>query len=352
AGTTASADATVTIEQEQLEPIVADFSLSQNPDNPFNFTFVASAQGGTGSFTYSWDFGDGQSQTDLPTPDVAHTYGNTGSYTVTLTVNDGQETVPVSRNLSITQQSITPILPDIEEVSSDLTQIYNAATNPDQETPRDTSSIAIIGDQTATDPNFLAPFASGRNYTLADGTDQLQSVITRFENSLDQRRSLSNINEMIQASPRPECEGQTELVCYINERNAITVIIGVGYQDALNMTNPAEFADRLTQAINQAKGANAVPVLLTLYPSNDATMQEGINAINQVIIDVGASNNVPVINVWRGLSGLPDNGISGTTPNVDPSGEGFLSPNTQGGINAMNFFTLSTLNDIVNQVFD
>jgi PKD repeat protein len=48
--------------------------------------FAASAQGGSGTYTYAWVFGDGSAPST--TRNATHSYGATGTYTATLWVND------------------------------------------------------------------------------------------------------------------------------------------------------------------------------------------------------------------------------------------------------------------------
>ena len=85
-------------------------------------------------------------------------------------------------------------------------------------------------------------------------------------------------------------------------------------------------------------------------------MQQGIAALNDEIIaagnDVDAVNGarVPVVNVWRGLNALPNRGIDGVNPSVGPQGAGFLTANPTGGANARNYYTLKTLEALVNQL--
>ncbi len=269
---------------------------------------------------------------------------------MTVIVNDGQSEATFTTTVSITQQLIVPVQPNINEITNDLRPIYNAATNPEQETPRNTGAIAIIGDQTASNPNFLLPFRAGEPYTVTDSAASLGSVISRFGDGLNQR-NVPSLEALISPSGDPACNGQTELVCYINQTNSTIVVIGVGIQDAINMTDASTLDNRLNQAIQQAIAANSIPVLLTLYPSEEATMQAGIDTVNAAIIRAGDVNNVPVINVWRAVNDIPG-GVVGSTPSTDPQGAGYLTFPPSAGFNAMNYYTLATLNDIVNAVFD
>jgi PKD repeat protein len=66
---------------------------------------MGSASGGTGPYTYSWDFGDGQSAT---TQEAPHTYSTAGTFTATLTVTDS---VPVTATATEKiDVSVTPSL--------------------------------------------------------------------------------------------------------------------------------------------------------------------------------------------------------------------------------------------------
>jgi hypothetical protein len=73
---------------------------------PLLVNFDASPAGGGGSFTYSWDFGDGFTG-NIKNP--SHTYTNAGSYTATVTVKDlltmGQPTITCSKIITVGQTS-------------------------------------------------------------------------------------------------------------------------------------------------------------------------------------------------------------------------------------------------------
>src|SRR5918996_296396 len=70
------------------EPLSASFSIdSTNGDTaPATFLFEADAQGGTGPYTYIWNFGDGSPQGSGIS--IHHTFEQAGTYDVTLAVID------------------------------------------------------------------------------------------------------------------------------------------------------------------------------------------------------------------------------------------------------------------------
>ncbi len=66
-------------------------------------TFTASAAGGTGGYTFRWDFGDHSTGIG---PNATHAYSSIGSYAVTLTVTDGLgSAVNRTINVSVTRAS-------------------------------------------------------------------------------------------------------------------------------------------------------------------------------------------------------------------------------------------------------
>jgi PKD repeat protein len=84
------------------EPLSVSFSIdSTNGDTaPATFLFEADAQGGTGPYTYIWNFGDGSPQGSGIS--IHHTFEQAGTYDVTLAVIDstGQD-ISVSRQVNV-----------------------------------------------------------------------------------------------------------------------------------------------------------------------------------------------------------------------------------------------------------
>ncbi len=73
-----------------------------------NIQFTANATGGVSPYSYSWNFGDGTSDTGNP---VTHSYSAAGYYTVTVTVTDSiGETASDSVTINIQQVSTSMTL--------------------------------------------------------------------------------------------------------------------------------------------------------------------------------------------------------------------------------------------------
>ena len=74
--------------------VQAELDPQDGSTAPASYLFEARISGGTGPYTYHWDFGDGQQQSGSEQPEgenrpwVFHTYENPGTYTITVTVTD------------------------------------------------------------------------------------------------------------------------------------------------------------------------------------------------------------------------------------------------------------------------
>jgi len=126
--------ATTTIEVTNTPPD-ADFTYNQpSPEfcEPVYFYDASYDPDWCDSWTYYWDFGDGESSTDM---DPVHTYDTSGTYTVTLTVTDGYgDSDSISYDITVINN---PPYADFE-VSSDYLShcnqpvyFYDYSTDPD-----------------------------------------------------------------------------------------------------------------------------------------------------------------------------------------------------------------------------
>ncbi|MDQ3908957.1 MAG: PKD domain-containing protein, partial [Thermoproteota archaeon] len=86
-GRTASDSVRVTVEPPPPLTAVEIISSGTEGVAPATFDFEANVTGGTGPYTYSWDFGDGSVEVD-DDETISHTFDLGGSYNVRVTVTD------------------------------------------------------------------------------------------------------------------------------------------------------------------------------------------------------------------------------------------------------------------------
>jgi len=67
---------------------------------PLTVQFTSTPIGGTGAYTYDWNFGDGTTPDDK-TQNPTHTYAGTGTFTATVTVNDGTSVATCTQTITV-----------------------------------------------------------------------------------------------------------------------------------------------------------------------------------------------------------------------------------------------------------
>jgi hypothetical protein len=115
-------------EQQPSLPLTASISIdSTNGDTvPATFLFETDPEGGTGPYTYSWNFGDGSPQ--VTEEDIEHTFANPGTYVVTLTVTDSTgQAVTDRREVNVRPAATTtePAPPSPSATGSNATLVGN-----------------------------------------------------------------------------------------------------------------------------------------------------------------------------------------------------------------------------------
>jgi hypothetical protein len=293
------------------------------------------------------------------------TFGAAGDYTINLTVNDGVTSVTASHTVTVaaTQPSIvetTDILPNIPAMGDRLRGIHQSfATN--------TSAFAIVGDETAEFTSYLDPFGGDPSgYTIDPSVAGLQGTIDRYRTDLGDgansfnRQSVATglgliAEDLIRTASNPPCDGSETLIgCELRVVNPSVVIINIGYSDVVIATDPATFEAQMNQIVQEAVNRGVIPVLATIIPNpGDPGVEHRTESLNEAIINVATSNNIPLFNQWRMFHELPNNGLDGANfPSVAPEGEGFLSQNTTAGANTRNRTILTLLDMLTPDIFN
>lgn len=259
-----------------------------------------------------------------------------------------------------------PVIPDLSgQVQANLKKIFQAG----EKAGNRASIFALAGDESATEGGYLEPFANPQGYALDNDTQALKEIIDWYnQTALDggnsfTRRGLASragwtVHDLVDASKADPGQCQPDerpLGCELRVTKASVVIISVGANDVLQGTNPEQFRADLRTAFMVAVNHGAIPVFTTIAPRLDGKVTpEQTRAYNNIIISVANNNNIPVINVWRALTQLPNNGLNGdqASLSISPNGPGDLT--AQGitfGMNRRNTVTLRTLNALRANIF-
>src|SRR3989338_1871739 len=107
---TGSTTVTVTAPPPPTPEIQAAFTAPNNSPALSSVRFTSTVSGGTGSYTYSWNYGDGTTGSEA---NPSHVYTTQGSYTATMTVTSGPKTAVKTQ--TITVLAAIPQNPDTNE---------------------------------------------------------------------------------------------------------------------------------------------------------------------------------------------------------------------------------------------
>lgn len=150
--------------------------------------------------------------------------------------------------------------------------------------------------------------------------------------------------------------GSSVLECELQAVKPAVMLISIGMNDAIDGRDVSEFRSNLQRIIDTIAANGTIPVLMTTVRRTDgAVSAEQLLAINEQIIDAANVNVIPVINVYRGMSELPNAGLdgNGVSLSVSPNGGGslFLSDTQTYGVNALNAYILQTLDLLRSNIF-
>ena len=192
-GDTASDSVGITA-ADNTQPVVTASSDVDTGTRPLVVNFSAAGQGGNGTLTYQWFFGDGSAPGAGAA--VSHTYANQGIYTATVVVTDAdgdtsQDSITINvldqaPDLKVESFTVTPSGDDLvfevvirnagvqDATSSFVVRFYeDLATAPDSSTPSSTSrsvfnTVPAGGTATVTATRFDRPIGNYSSWVLVD----------------------------------------------------------------------------------------------------------------------------------------------------------------------------------------
>ena len=155
-------------------------SFTTNESSPLNIDFSATASGGDGVYTFSWDFGDGNVGTGQNT---SHAYGAGATYDVTLTISDGSGNTPavVSQQVTATE-AVIPIAGSFTTNESSPLNIDFSATASGGDGVY-TFNWDFGDGNVGTGQNVSHAYGAGATYdvtlTISDGSGNTPAIITQ-----------------------------------------------------------------------------------------------------------------------------------------------------------------------------
>ncbi|MCU0463564.1 MAG: PKD domain-containing protein [Anaerolineae bacterium] len=350
AGGESTTNQTVSVSEAAVAP-TADFTFEAT-ELSVAFTDTSSE----GIESWAWDFGDGNTSADQ---NPTHVYAEANTYRVTLTVTQGGLTGSVTYDVTVeatpeepSEADEAPVLPDLGALRGNLNAIV---VNSDGSLKPDV--FAVVGDRTAQAPNFLRAFAD--SYELGEVATDLEATIQAYlAGDAGGSNSFARAGSAVQNSFNADtilngdggC-GSSPLVCELDATAASVVIISLGYRDAVEGTDMAQFEERLRAIVDTTTARGVIPVLLTPFPRPE--LGNTVRDYADAIVRIADEKQVPLVNVWGLFATLPDGGMAGDDPTVAGAGAARLNNNTVSnfGENARNFNVLSLLRDIRAGIF-
>ncbi len=219
--------------------------------------------------------------------------------------------------------------------------------------------FAKIGASATVNRNFMRCFA-GPNVDLADHAEL--STTWRYFND-DQRaapylrRSGAaaegwHVGRAVWGSPSPA-------VREVRDLDARFAVVMYGTND-IELGRPHRYAQLMLRLTRTLTVRGVIPILSTIMPrDDDVDADRMVSLYNAVVRGVAQSEQVPMVDLHRELSRLPDHGLSrdGIHPNVyfrdgDPHGCNFSARGLQHGYNVRNLLTLTALDRLRRHVLE
>jgi GDSL-like Lipase/Acylhydrolase family len=222
-------------------------------------------------------------------------------------------------------------------------------------------AFSRVGDSITATPNFLASIGSP-GYSpglLGDHLDLASTIAFYREHAVDVsgNNSFNHVSlaagigwssATLLAGPA----SRTPLALEFSATHPSVSLIMIGTNDVIQGVDPQVFRANLTAIVDTAISLGAIPVLSTIpYMTGGALTVDnaGVSAVNQVIVEVAATLDVPLLNYWRALQALPGEGIDlfGVHPSSAPFGSAvFTEAGLAWGYNVRNLIALQVLAEI------
>ncbi len=212
-----------------------------------------------------------------------------------------------------------PVSPDLSPNALQI--LLGARNNPSL----DIHVFSKVGDCQMTPATFLGGFANG-TYAVPSGLD---AAVSWFSNSMTTESvtaanglGISSVLDPLfgLAAGHSQClANETPLDCELRTRHPAVVLVAMG----TNWKPHAEvsFEKYLRQVVDQILATGALPILATKADDIEGDWKLDL-AISQVAYDY----DLPLVNVWRSVQGLPNHGLEAPL-NEYLTGDGWMAAN-------------------------
>ncbi len=214
-------------------------------------------------------------------------------------------------------------------------------------------AFSKVGDCETYSPYFLAPFdMSQTGYRLGEQYASLADTISYFEGSFERVSmaanpgfSVASVLSPLWADAQTCRTNESPLVCEIRIHKPAVMLVMFGTND-VKTSSRVGFEANLKRLLDIALANNVVPVLVT-----KADNLEGDDSINAIIARVAYEYDLPVLNLWRAMHDLPQNGLMEDGIHLTYAQPFFDAPeNMQMGWPVRNLVTLQMLAFLHNEL--
>ena len=212
-----------------------------------------------------------------------------------------------------------PVVPELSEHAVQI--LASAATN----TSLNLRSISKIGDCQFTPATFLAGYVKG-DYPLPEEYERTAhySKESMVRDSITAANGLgvsSVLNPMFAAGAGyQECQRtETPLDCELRTRRPVVVLVALGtnWKPRQEIT----FEEHLRTVVETILASGALPILATKADNIEEDWK-----LNLANARVAADYDIPLVNVWRAVQPLPNNGLQAPN-NVYLTADGWVEQN-------------------------
>jgi uncharacterized protein YraI len=253
---------------------------------------------------------------------------------------------PVGFNLPVIEQIDLAAYPVVGSATATARAIYQRG----QAMGRDPHQLAKVGDCFTEHEYFLKHFTWDR-YNLGEYA-ALQPVIDYYGESMDDLSYAASVGfvtgavlDPVWANPEVCQPDESPLACEYRAHNPSVALIMFGTQDVLLMT-PEQFDAALREVVRQTVAANVVPILST-FPGNVEFWEKSLQ-YNKIVINIALDFDVPLVNLWLALEGLPNHGLGDSNHLSFPitTAADLTQPNLTTGYPMRNLVTLQILDNV------